>query len=74
MKSRLDTEQVKGYVVSTLAVEWIEIRCRRIARKYSRVSTLAVEWIEMSLAVWHGSVFLVSTLAVEWIEILLCAH
>ena len=33
--------------VSTLAVEWIEIRWKISIRYYITVSTLAVEWIEI---------------------------
>ena len=36
------------YIVSTLAVEWIEIMHKNKTRKRSiNVSTLAVEWIEI---------------------------
>ena len=35
--------------VSTLAVEWIEIRICSLTVIFFPVSTLAVEWIEMSL-------------------------
>ncbi len=57
------------HIVSTLAVEWIEISSGLSAVGYLVVSTLAVEWIEIDfmrlISRWHG----VSTLAVEWIEI-----
>ncbi len=55
--------------VSTLAVEWIEIRCKNPEHGCRRVSTLAVEWIEiLSLIILYAQKG-VSTLAVEWIEI-----
>ena len=56
--------------VSTLAVEWIEIRLHHGQITVMVVSTLAVEWIEIHhyritiTSIW------VSTLAVEWIEML----
>ncbi len=37
----------KVFTVSTLAVEWIEIRRQVIGMEAAAVSTLAVEWIEI---------------------------
>ena len=57
------------YIVSTLVVEWIEIRKSDRRLKASGVSTLVVEWIEI---IWFGDkspAYSVSTLVVEWIEI-----
>ena len=57
-------------IVSTLAVEWIEIAsfsCTEYG--LCRVSTLAVEWIEIATSPPSHLSLLVSTLAVEWIEI-----
>ena len=58
-----------GLPVSTLAVEWIEIRIWRIATNGDgTVSTLAVEWIEINIKGQTAGNRGVSTLAVEWIE------
>ena len=56
-------------MVSTLAVEWIEIQKILIVYISVLVSTLAVEWIEISICYPRPSPGRVSTLAVEWIEI-----
>ncbi len=57
-------------IVSTLAVEWIEIQPYLLLPIQSTVSTLAVEWIEIPLFDSRCSDDCgVSTLAVEWIEI-----
>ena len=62
--------KIKDLSVSTLAVEWIEIK---FFVKYwnicGGVSTLAVEWIEISPSDGVATLKVVSTLAVEWIEI-----
>ena len=57
-------------MVSTLAVEWIEIEINGQGWDGAIVSTLAVEWIEIEIngQGWDGAIC-VSTLAVEWIEI-----
>ena len=56
-------------LVSTLAVEWIEIDFyKSIGGKVHNVSTLAVEWIEINDTFNKTTVIQVSTLAVEWIE------
>ena len=54
--------------VSTLAVEWIEMRKGRNRKNHTWVSTLAVEWIEIYSDFSLSYSFCVSTLAVEWIE------
>ena len=41
--------------VSTLAVEWIEIRFMSMSIKIKMVSTLAVEWIEIHVALIYSS-------------------
>ena len=56
-------------MVSTLAVEWIEIDENKLKYALSMVSTLAVEWIEIHKKHFEGCAGNVSTLAVEWIEI-----
>ena len=62
---------IRIYIVSTLAVEWIEIqRVKQLLNDRGIVSTLAVEWIEITMGVpGLAGVINVSTLAVEWIEI-----
>ena len=40
-------DQYRKAIVSTLAVEWIEILCSLQHHRYYLVSTLAVEWIEI---------------------------
>ena len=56
-------------VVSTLAVEWIEIVPGICDGPNHCVSTLAVEWIEIHSDLYCRHPVAVSTLAVEWIEI-----
>ena len=57
-------------LVSTLAVEWIEIDFyKSIGGKVHNVSTLAEEWIEIMDRLYLHFPVAVSTLAVEWIEI-----
>ena len=56
-------------IVSTLAVEWIEILRKQRRTLNLKVSTLAVEWIEIYLLLYYAFLSRVSTLAVEWIEI-----
>ena len=56
--------------VSTLVVEWIEIRVwNRTTWLHQSVSTLVVEWIEMVHLGGRTWRTWVSTLVVEWIEI-----
>ena len=57
------------YIVSTLAVEWIEIVTMSAEEDGEIVSTLAVEWIEIYQQILPVGLTEVSTLAVEWIEI-----
>ena len=58
-----------GRIVSTLAVEWIEIMTTQGFKDGITVSTLAVEWIEIQKQTVITVGLIVSTLAVEWIEI-----
>ncbi len=57
-------------MVSTLAVEWIEIVDIAACTIHTTVSTLAVEWIEIIHPFLNYIGFQVSTLAVEWIEMI----
>ena len=61
--------------VSTLVVEWIEIRVwNRRTWLHQSVSTLVVEWIEMVHLGGRTWRTWVSTLVVEWIEMLISKH
>ena len=55
--------------VSTLVVEWIEIKPCQQGFNHQSVSTLVVEWIEMIIGWVLYVASIVSTLVVEWIEI-----
>ncbi len=69
LKSILSDITGDNSTVSTLVVEWIEIKSdlRQIAEHL--VSTLVVEWIEIAYLRWELCCVIVSTLVVEWIEI-----
>ena len=70
MKYQRNLRSSARVLVSTLAVEWIEIVTLVYRHAEPLVSTLAVEWIEIAVQVIICMFTFVSTLAVEWIEIL----
>ena len=45
---QIDEIRLRENLVSTLAVEWIEIAKKRTSSLTTWVSTLAVEWIEIA--------------------------